>query len=100
MNPVTEERINEANGHTQMQNTAPLLQPEFAQELRGRWDHIQTGFVDEPRAAVQQADELVQAAIKRITDGFTEARNGLERQWDRGDEVSTEDLRQALQRYR
>jgi hypothetical protein len=42
----------------------PLLPPEFVQDLRKRWDGIQTGFVDEPRAAVRQADELVASAIK------------------------------------
>jgi hypothetical protein len=77
-----------------------LLPPEFVQELRSRWDNIQTGFVDEPRSAVQQADELVALTIKRLAETFAEERNGLERQWDRGDNVSTEDLRIALQRYR
>jgi serine phosphatase RsbU (regulator of sigma subunit) len=78
----------------------PLLPPNFVQELRGRWDRTQTGFVDEPRKAVQEADELVASAMKRIAESFAEARNNLERQWDRGDEVSTEDLRIALRKYR
>lgn len=78
----------------------PLLPPDFVQELRGRWDRAQTGFVDEPRKAVQEADELVASAMKRIAESFAEARNNLERQWDRGDEVSTEDLRIALRKYR
>jgi hypothetical protein len=78
----------------------PLLPSDFVQELRGRWDRVQTGFVDEPRKAVQEADELVASAMKRIAETFSEARNNLERQWDRGDEVSTEDLRIALQKYR
>ena len=77
-----------------------LLPPEFVQDLRNRWDHIQTGFVDEPRTAVQQADELVASAIKRLTESFADARNNLERQWSRGDEVNTEDLRVALKKYR
>jgi hypothetical protein len=78
----------------------PLLAPDFVQELRNRWDGIQTGFVDEPRGAVQQADELVAAAIKRLAESFAEARNKLEGQWDRGDQVNTEDLRVALKKYR
>jgi hypothetical protein len=78
----------------------PLLPPEFVQELRTRWDGIQTGFVDEPRAAVQQADELVASAIKRLAESFADARNNLEHQWDRGDEVNTEDLRIAFTKYR
>jgi hypothetical protein len=78
----------------------PLLPPDFVQELRGQWDRVQTGFVDEPRQAVQQADELVAKAMKRIAESFADARATLERQWDRGDEVSTEDLRIALRKYR
>ncbi|HEY1337303.1 MAG TPA: hypothetical protein VGF59_07320 [Bryobacteraceae bacterium] len=78
----------------------PLFPQDVMQDFRSRWDRVQTGFVDEPRQAVQQADELVANAIKRLAESFAEARNNLERQWDRGDEVSTEDLRLALRRYR
>ena len=59
-----------------------------------------TGFVDEPRAAVRQADELVASAIKRLAESFAEARSNLEGQWARGDEINTEDLRVALKKYR
>lgn len=78
----------------------PLLPPDYVNDLRGKWDRIQTGFVDEPRVAVQQADELVASAIKRLAELFAEERSKLERQWDRGDDVSTEDLRVALRTYR
>jgi len=78
----------------------PLLPGDLVQELRGRWDQVQTGFVDEPRAAVQQADELVAQAMKHIAETFANERNRLEQQWDRGDDVNTEDLRQALRKYR
>jgi hypothetical protein len=78
----------------------PLLPADFVQDLRSRWDRIQTSFVDEPRTAVQQADELVASAIKRLAEGFADARNTLEHQWDRGDQVNTEDLRVALTKYR
>src|SRR5690349_23634403 len=78
----------------------PLLPGDLVQELRSRWDEAQTGFVDEPRRAVQQADELVARAMKHIAESFANERNNLERQWDRGDEVNTEDLRQALRKYR
>ena len=69
-------------------------------ELRARWDKAQIGFVDEPRAAVKQADSLVATVVKRIAEQFAAERAELEHQWDRGDNVSTEDLRQALRRYR
>jgi hypothetical protein len=69
-------------------------------ELRARWDKAQIGFVDEPRAAVEQADSLVATVVKRIAEQFAAERADLEHQWDRGTEVSTEDLRQALRKYR
>jgi hypothetical protein len=79
---------------------AALFPDNEVNDMRSRWDKIQTGFVDEPRQAVKQADELVASAIKRIAEQFAQERTQLEQQWDRGDNVSTEDLRQALRRYR
>jgi hypothetical protein len=67
---------------------------------RTQWDAIQTGFVDEPRKAVQEADALVALVMKRLSEVFTNERTSLERQWGEGDEISTEDLRVALRRYR
>ncbi|HET6180913.1 MAG TPA: hypothetical protein VFE61_28600 [Candidatus Sulfotelmatobacter sp.] len=80
--------------------TAPLFPSNELETLRTRWKEIQTAFVDEPRKAVEQADGLVASAMKRLAEVFAEERSGLEKQWDRGDSVSTEDLRVALQRYR
>jgi hypothetical protein len=77
-----------------------LLGSDFTQGLRSRWDHVQAGFVDEPREAVKEADALVDQAIQKLSQGFGDARSRLEQQWDRGEEVSTEDLRIALQKYR
>ena len=67
---------------------------------RTRWDAIQTGFVDQPRDAVEQADALVSQVVTRLTEVFTRERSTLEGQWTKGDNVSTEDLRVALTRYR
>jgi hypothetical protein len=78
----------------------PLLPQSDAGDFRTRWANIQTSFVDEPRRAVEQADGLVAEAIKHLAETFANERCNLEAQWDRGDSVSTEDLRQALQRYR
>jgi hypothetical protein len=69
-------------------------------DFRTRWDQIQTSFVDEPRRAVEQADTLVANVVKRIAEQFAEERAKLEKQWDRGDNVSTENLRQGFKRYR
>jgi hypothetical protein len=77
-----------------------LFSDSDQQDLRTRWSNVQTGFVDEPRKAVQEADNLVASIMKRLADGFAAERANLEKQWDRGDNVSTEDLRVALQRYR
>ena len=77
-----------------------LFASNEAQDFRSKWEKIQVGFVDEPRKAVQDADGLVAAAIKRLAEVFAEERSKLEHEWDRGDSVSTEDLRIALRRYR
>jgi hypothetical protein len=78
----------------------PLLADEATSDVRSRWEQIQGSFVDEPRRAVEEADTLVAELMQRLADSFTQEREGLEGQWDRGDEVSTEVLRVALQRYR
>lgn len=78
----------------------PLLDEDATTDVRGRWVTIQASFVDEPRRAVQEADALVADLMKRLADSFATERGALEGQWDRGDEVSTEELRIALQRYR
>jgi hypothetical protein len=79
----------------------PLFSPGEAQEFRVRWDAIQAGFVDEPRRAVEQADNLVAGTMKRLAEIFADERSKLEGQLDRGESVvSTENLRLALRRYR
>ena len=80
--------------------TAPLFSSNEAEDFHGRWNAVQVGFVDEPRQAVQQADSLVAGAMKRLAEIFAEERARLDQQWDRGGDVSTEDLRIALRRYR
>jgi hypothetical protein len=87
-------------GSAREEAPGPLLSSNDVQDLRTRWDQIQTGFVDEPRVAVKQADELVAQAMKRLAESFSGERGRLEQQWDRGDDVSTEELRQALRKYR
>jgi hypothetical protein len=78
----------------------PLFSELEMGEFRSQWGKIQTGFVDEPRQTVENADKLVAAVMQRLAEGFANERSGLEKQWDRGADVSTEDLRVALQRYR
>jgi hypothetical protein len=77
-----------------------LLGSDESQQLRTRWSEIQAGFVDEPRTSVQQADALVSEVIEKLTQMFANEHSTLEGQWKEGKDVSTEDLRQALQHYR
>ena len=77
-----------------------LFPDDEAERLRTRWSEVQATFVDAPRDSVERADALVAEAMKRLAEIFATERSGLERQWDRGEDVTTEDLRLALQRYR
>jgi hypothetical protein len=78
----------------------PLFPNEQSERFTNRWQEIQTGFVDQPRDAVAEADSLVADLMQRLAASFSQERERLEAQWDRGDDVSTEDLRVALTRYR
>jgi len=69
-------------------------------DLRSRWSNVQAKFVDEPRLAVEDADQLVATVMQRLAEGFAKERDSLEKQWDSGETASTEDLRMALQHYR
>ena len=79
---------------------APLLGEDEGAELGSRWESIQVTFVDDPRRAVEEADGLVAHVMQQLAEGFARERETLEGQWTRGEDVSTEDLRVALQRYR
>jgi hypothetical protein len=90
-------RLSDAGGAGHAEAFVPA---EEAGTLRARWEEIQTGFVDDPRRAVEDANALVGEVTKRVVDTFTRARADLEEQWSRGDDVTTEELRLVLQRYR
>jgi hypothetical protein len=78
----------------------PLLDPPETESFTTRWREIQVDFVDRPRESVEQADALVAELMQRLATSFADERGRLEQQWDGGDDVSTEDLRVALTRYR
>jgi hypothetical protein len=80
--------------------SAPLLSHEESEHFRKHWNEIQGKFVDDPRVAVQEADALVTEVIEQISQMFDFEHTSLEGQWNQGNDVSTEDLRKALQRYR
>jgi hypothetical protein len=92
--PQTEERA------AVVSEPMPLFSVSEMADLRSQWSKVQTGFVDEPRQTVADADKLVASVMQRLAEGFAKERSGLEKQWDSGNNVSTEDLRVALQRYR
>jgi hypothetical protein len=85
-------------GTSGVDDAAPLL-PD-GEGFQSRWEEIQVRFVDEPRGAVEDADALVATVMQRLAEGFAQERERLEAQWGRGEDISTEDLRIALQRYR
>ena len=98
--PVTETVSPAAPAVTSAVPAAALLTHEESEHFRTRWNEIQGKFVDEPRSAVQEADKLVSEVIVQITQMFAKEHSALDSQWNQGSDVSTEDLRKALQHYR
>jgi hypothetical protein len=94
-NPAIQKR----NAPTPAEAT-PLFPDDQLKDMQARWDDIQTSFVDEPRSAVEHADGLVAHTMQQLAEAFARERANLEHQWDSGDNISTEDLRVAFQRYR
>jgi hypothetical protein len=90
----------QASDEPAIDHETALLHGTDQQGFMGRWEEIQIRFVDDPRRAVEDADQLVALVMQRLADGFAEERERLEGQWGRGEDVGTEDLRVALQRYR
>jgi len=85
---------------TDDQQLAALFPPETAEGFRAEWDAVQIGFVDDPRKAVRQADELVASVMKTLAESFASQRIGIETDVGQDAQASTENLRVALRRYR
>jgi hypothetical protein len=101
MEQMAEVRTAENKSSTREDDFAPLFENTEAEEFRSHWLDIQSRFVDDPRASVKEADELVANVIKSITRSFADKRISLENQWKSGENnISTEDMRVAIQRYR
>ncbi len=100
VDPIEETVTYEAPIDTKIGSLAALLDLDVSEHLRARWNEIQGKFVDEPRTSVQQADALVSEVVEKITEMFSSEHSSLEGQWKEGNDVSTEDLRKALQHYR
>jgi hypothetical protein len=87
-----ENRDNEAN--------RPLFPSHQCTTLEKEWQAIQANFVDSPRDSVKQADALVTKTIDILSSSFGEMRGSMERTWEKDGDVSTEELRLAMQNYR
>jgi hypothetical protein len=98
--PAADDHVATAEAAAPVDEAGALLPEGEEDDFRRRWEEIQTRFVDDPRQAVEDADSLVAGVMKRIAEGFAQARDGLEGQWTAGGDVGTEELRVALQRYR
>jgi hypothetical protein len=103
--PVVKETVAEHEARMSPENTdqeglVPLFADSAADNFRTRWLAIQSKFVDDPKASVTEADDLVADVITGITNSFADRRSTLEKNWNGGGDASTEDLRQALKQYR
>lgn len=98
--PMGQREQTQPMGQGISQDDGTLMGGQEMQKFSSQWNSIQAAFVDEPRKAVEQADKLVAEVIEHMSTTFANERKNLEGQWSRGDQVSTEDLRVALQRYR
>ena len=100
--PRSEQRPAESRpaATTTREELVPLFEDDEEKRFRTQWLNIQSKFVDDPRESVKQADELVASVLKSVTMGFSDRRVSLEKQWNSGEDISTENLRVSLKRYR
>jgi len=100
--PHSEEfkKVEHGDGNGADADLEALFAGDVERDFRTRWRDIQSGFVDEPRPAVEKADQLVAELMQRLAQSFSEQRKNLENQWEASEQISTEELRVALTRYR
>jgi hypothetical protein len=84
---------------TSVKQRATLIEPERAESYNSRWNELKGEFVDDPRRSVRGANELVGEVLDELEELFRSQRAELEHGLD-SEQTSTEDLRQALGRYR
>ncbi|MFI7218496.1 hypothetical protein [Micromonospora maritima] len=80
-------------------DAATLFAAEAAQDFRDRWRDVQLRFVDDPRAAVGEAESLVEEAIEALATALREQRTRLGA-WQESGSTDTEQLRVAVRGYR
>ncbi|MFF7718888.1 hypothetical protein ACFZDB_05805 [Streptomyces luteogriseus] len=89
-------------------NRAHLLDHDDSDKFGSQLQHAVAGFVDGPRAAVEEADHVLEEIAARFTEAVTQRRRTLRHSWQsleggEGRSVSsadTEQLRLALKDYR
>ncbi|MGK5440639.1 hypothetical protein ACSNN7_02240 [Micromonospora sp. URMC 105] len=80
-------------------HAATLFEADAAQAFRDRWREVQLRFVDDPRAAVGEAQSLVEEAIKALSDALAAQKEKLGG-WQTAGSADTEQLRVAVRQYR
>ncbi|MCW3815577.1 hypothetical protein ONA91_14045 [Micromonospora sp. DR5-3] len=80
-------------------DAATLFAPEIAQGFRDRWRDVQLRFVDDPRAAVDAAQSLVEEAIEALSAALRAQKSRLG-SWQESGSTDTEQLRVAVRDYR
>jgi hypothetical protein len=95
-----DQSLDDRSNSSSLGERVELFSQDEIENFRGRWQTLQTAFVDDPRETVQGADQLVAEVMQALAATFAEHKRDLETQWQQGEEVATEDLRLALQRYR
>jgi hypothetical protein len=99
--PAPHETASTGPGASTQWNAYPgLLPDDDLGGYRQRWDQIQGRFIDEPRQSVREADDLIGEVTHRIVERFSSSRKDFEERWETDSEPTTEEMRQALQRYR
>jgi uncharacterized spore protein YtfJ len=93
-------KVKHGDGNGTDAGLEPLFAADMERDFRNRWRDIQSAFVDEPRSAVEKADQLVAQLMQRLAQSFSDQRKNLEKQWEATEKISTEELRVALTRYR
>src|SRR6266516_3566021 len=78
-------------------NDTPLMAEDA--QVHVRWQEIQAAFVDDPRDSVTRAAGLAEEVVTTVVAAAQERVRDLRDVWD-GNSADTEQLRNALRRYR
>ncbi|CAL9273773.1 hypothetical protein SUDANB5_02231 [Streptomyces sp. SudanB5_2050] len=104
--PTTAPGGTRAGGPDADHDGGTLLAHDECDRLGERLRHAVAGFVDAPRASVEEADRVLEEITARFTDAVAQRRRTLRTSWhdtdpdDRATSTDTEQLRLALRDYR